>query len=224
MKELLNPIIFFPMLVQLLLAGAAIWYAIETRKLRMQNQLQIDISKKQHFLTVAPFLLIGLISKTKFQAEFEAHPEKFVKEPSEEEFKKKTDRIKHDIAEGSEFFFCNINNPTSKIARDAEVIVYNSNNRNFLLGQYGRAVIEEKQTEIIFVAGNPMSHQEVITAKIQAYPGIDKSKEPLFNYSDISYAIVLYRDIEGSNYAVKRPFVIDASGNITMWRTSFIIL
>ena len=87
MKELLEPANFFPMLVQLLLAGAAVWYAIETRRLRLQNRTQLNVAKKQHFLAVAPFLLVGLISKAKFTANFETNPQKFVKEPSEEEFK-----------------------------------------------------------------------------------------------------------------------------------------
>ncbi len=47
-------------LVQLLLAAAAIWYTIETRRLRFQNQDQMKLLKEQTRLSLAPYLVPDL--------------------------------------------------------------------------------------------------------------------------------------------------------------------
>jgi hypothetical protein len=210
--------------VQSILAIAAIWYTWETRKVRLQNQYLLNITTRQHLITVAPYLLIGVVPKSRFQADVESHPEKFIHEASQEEYDKKFQELRKQISGSPDFYFCTINNPTSKLARDVEVVLYNSENKNFLMGQEGKAIIAEKGTEILWVSGSAKSQQEVIDIKIDAFPELTRVHKELFEYSDVSYAVALFRDIEGSAYAVKRRYVIQANGNIVMWRTLFRML
>lgn len=49
-------------LVQLALVGAALWYTIETRKLRVLSESQMEMLRRQGRLFVAPLLVLGLFS------------------------------------------------------------------------------------------------------------------------------------------------------------------
>jgi len=213
-----------PLLVQLVLAGAALWYAIETRKYRIQGERQILAMKRQHFLTVAPFLLVGAVPKKKLQYDLEHHPENFLPPQPGQDPAQVKETLSKQLEGSPEFHICTVSNPTSKLARQVGTMLYSSQNKNFLRSQLGREVIAEKDTCQILIAGTPLSQIEAVDSLAKDYPGIAGIDVRLLKHEDVSYVLVLYRDIEGAVYAVKRAFNLNAEGDLIMGSSDFTIL
>ena len=224
MQELLRPEVILPLLVQIALAGTAFWYALETRKYRIQGEHQLSTMQKQHFLTVAPFLLVGAVPKSILENEIEHHPEKFVRPGSNVDLKEIQKQVRADLINKPDFFACGIQNPTSKLARQVEAMLYSAQNKHFIEGIHSKEVLSEKASDVLILASNPMNQQEAIESMRKSYPGIDKINSDLLPHDKKSYVVVFYRDIEGAVYAVKRPYRIDDDGDIGFSTSTFIIL
>ncbi len=224
MKELVQPEILIPLLIQTALAVAAFWYTIETRKYRLQSEQQLDTMRKQHFLTVAPFLLVGAIPKKKMEYDLEHHPEKFLPSGTEQDIKAAQKHIRSELMSKPEFYACAIQNPTSKLARQVEAILYSSQNKHFIEGVGSKEVVNENSSAVIMIAGDPLNQQEAVESMRKSFPGIVKINEDLLKHEKLSYVIVFYRDIEGAAYAVKRPYLLDEDGDLRMTTSSFMIL
>src|SRR2546421_18876 len=54
--------LWIPMVVNATLAALVVWYTLETRWLRQQNQEQLDLLKQQGIKSLAPFILPSLIN------------------------------------------------------------------------------------------------------------------------------------------------------------------
>ena len=64
MENLLKPEIFVPILLNVVLAATTIFYLLETRSMRKAMAHQLDMARRQHFVTTAPFVYVNSL-KTK---------------------------------------------------------------------------------------------------------------------------------------------------------------
>lgn len=61
MDNLLKLEIIVPILLNVVLAITTIFYLLETRSMRMAIAHQLDVAKRQHFVTTAPFVYMGIL-------------------------------------------------------------------------------------------------------------------------------------------------------------------
>src|SRR5690606_17003882 len=66
-------------------------------------------------------------------------------------------------------FFCQIHNPTSKVAIGVDAIHYNSESRNFISASRGLELIAEKSTESTMIIGKAMNQDEAIREARETY-------------------------------------------------------
>lgn len=59
MENLLKPEIIVPIFLNVVLAIATVFYLLETRSMRKTIAHQLDVAKRQHFVTTAPFVYAG---------------------------------------------------------------------------------------------------------------------------------------------------------------------
>ena len=200
-------------LVQLVLAGAAIWYTFETRRLRQENQEQLKLLKEQTRLSLAPFLVPGLIDVDLALAKQKVLDSKEIPEPKKRE-------MLANIASASIKFMCAIDNPSSKIGHHVNLWVYDSRTRSFLSGDFGKEWIAEKGRELIQVSA-PYFNTAEVSQQIREQYGSDVDFIfPLLTTEDVSYLVLLFRDIEGRLYAVKRGFQVEGQSNFGHYSSS----
>lgn len=61
MDSLLKPEIIVPILLNVILAATTIFYLLETRSMRKAMAHQVDVARRQHFVTTAPFVYAATI-------------------------------------------------------------------------------------------------------------------------------------------------------------------
>jgi hypothetical protein len=61
MENLLKPEIIVPILLNVVLAITTVFYLLETRSMRKAIAHQLDVAKRQHFVTTAPFVYMGTL-------------------------------------------------------------------------------------------------------------------------------------------------------------------
>lgn len=193
--------------IQGILAVVGLWYTIETRKLRLQSENQSKTAIRQKRLSIAPYLVVGVM-----------HPESFIDEDEDNEDKRKEFIAKlEESRKNDEFLYlATISNPTEKIAIQTNVYIFDNNKKSYLTGDIGHQVISAKDNEAMPVSKPYMTEEEVRKVINKDY---DLSNE--FNMAlkaiekDSSVIYLLYKDIEGYPYLVVRPFDIDDDGDFT---------
>lgn len=193
--------------VQLLLAGAAVWYAIETRRLRIQNSAQMDLLKNQTRLSVAPYLIPGLVD-----IDLAVWKQQIVDNDELSEEKKQEALTK--IADADIKFVCAVNNPTSKTPHHINIWIYDERTRSFLESDFGKEWIAEKDSEL-FQVSEPRFAKDEVEQRIQEQYG--EASAFMFRHLEVgdnSYVALVFRDMEGRIYLAKRYFVISKNNKI----------
>ncbi|MEZ5528426.1 MAG: hypothetical protein R3E57_00550 [Porticoccaceae bacterium] len=192
-----------PLIVQVALLAAALWYSWETRVIRLQNQKELNLLKKQGRLSLAPYLVPGcekidieqLIELISSNEELDA-----------EEKKEQIEAAKKEEV----FFYIQVDNPTSdKVGCQLRPIIYDPSTKSFILSDSGHAWISP-QAQGKFQATGPYYSKAQISEQLEGSYG-DEIKA-LLNNLDITdnegYVALFYRDIEGSLYLAKRAFKV----------------
>lgn len=194
-------------IVQLILAFTAIWYAFETRQLRLQNQGQLKLLKEQTRLSLVPYLVPGLMD-----VELNAL-KRMIKEDIELTEERKKEQLEK-AEKADVIFMCKVENPTSKTAHHIGLWVYDSRTRSFLECDFGKEWIAEKSNELFQISKPYLTPNEVRKSICKQYGSDIDFILPLIKFEDESYIITIFRDIERRLYAVKRPFNISNDGDI----------
>lgn len=63
MENFLKPEILVPILLNLVLAATTIFYLLETRSMRKAIAHQLDVARRQHFVTAAPFVYAAAVRR-----------------------------------------------------------------------------------------------------------------------------------------------------------------
>ena len=211
------------LVVQALLAVFALAYTIETRNLRKHSSSQLKVLERQHTVAVAPYLLVGLSPKAELIKDLKENPSKILEFPPEEIEAEAKNKIEL-LEEGdSNFYLCQITNPTSKIALDIEAIIYDSNTKNFTLSDEGLIAIGEKESELVSAEIGPLTDKEVIKATKEAYPDIGNEIDSLITYEDSSYIFLIFKDIEQGLYGIKREFSVGEDGECSLYDNRLIV-
>lgn len=188
--------------VQLGIVGAAIWYSVETRALRMQNLSEIRLLTKQGRLSLAPFLVPGAHKLTK--EELEEMIDADERATAEEKQKRKMDARKEEV-----FFIVQVDNPSDKVGSRLYPYIYDPLTKSFLTPDHGKEWIKPRDKESFQVTG-PYFTREQVVEEIKARYG-DTVSSLLTEFEtpkDYGYLALFFQDIEGTIYLSKRPFVL----------------
>lgn len=110
-------------------------------------------------------------------------------------------------------FVVAVNNPTSKTGHNLNAWIYDSRTKNFLESDTGEEWIAEKDLSY-FTMSPPYFSDEETKSRIRAVFGTDVDFAlQLIDMGEKSYILLVFRDIEGRVYAVKRHFQIDKDGD-----------
>ena len=208
-------------IVQLFLACVALWSMLESRKLRLHAIAQLDVARRQHIIAVAPYLLVGAIPKDQLLREISKNPGAALSLGKGENPDGVIRNIKDDVLTvGQDVFFCEMTNPTSKIALGVEAVHYNSKSKTFIESEEGLETLGEGSTGRLWIAGKSMTVVEARESVVKSVGNSPKIQQLITQDSD-SYVVVFFRDIEGSAYAVKRAYVIDREGDFGFKKATF---
>ena len=142
--------------VQLILAGVALWSMIEARKLRLHAVAQLGVVRRQHRVAVAPYLLVGATSKDQFLMEIAKDPAIALDPGKWENTDVAIRNLEVDFKKaGQDIFFCEMTNPTSKIALGIEAVHYNALSRNFIESAEGLETLGEGRSGRLWIAEKP---------------------------------------------------------------------
>src|SRR5205085_5512976 len=143
--------------IQLLLAIAAIWYTVETRRLRLQSKDQMNLMENQskllkdqlhlyedqtHLLrdqsrlSIAPYLSPGLVDIDLQELKKKTLEDKDL---STEERRERLNTIENSDVK----FMCSVQNTSSKIPYNLNVYIYDVRTRSFLQNDYSQEYIKE---------------------------------------------------------------------------------
>lgn len=193
-----------------LLAVIALWYTVETRKLRLQNQEQLSLLMKQVRLSVAPYIHVTLLN---FQTALELLREEG-KVPTEEPARNRFEEgLREKFSQPKVKFISKISNKSSKLALHLRVYVFDCRSKTFFRSDWGRTVLAEHESIEMEILSEGVS-LEVIRKEMEAKYG---EPNDLFHRSlnadcQASYILAFFKDIEGSSYVVKREFDINKDG------------
>jgi hypothetical protein len=203
------------------LALIALWYTLETRKLRIQNQVQLELLAKQARLSLAPYLHVSLLNLESTLLIF-GDEGKIPK--TEDEKLKLTNALRERFSKPNLKFICKISNKSTKLATTIRVYVFDCKARTFFRSAWGRTVLSEKETDDLEISNDAVS-LDVIKQELQDKYGESNNffNQQLTTDCPSSYTIVFYKDIEGNPYAVKREYEIDSGRIITEKRNTMLL-
>lgn len=207
-----SDLVLFAIVVQIVLAVAAFWYAWETRRMRLQNAEQMDLLRRQARLTVAPFLLVGMLPTDPRMLREHVEQEGSMDEEKRGAALKLIEALGEGIAKEKLRFIAAVHNPTQKVALQANAYVYDHQHKSYLEGYVGKEVLAAASKETIPI-GEPYYDRKGIIQAIQRDYGPDSSfalrwLEP----GDTSFLAFFFRDLEGRLYLIRREFGIDSAG------------
>ncbi|WP_123658817.1 hypothetical protein [Salinisphaera japonica] len=204
------------LVVQIALAGAALWYTLETRRLRIQNSEEIKVLLNQGRVALAPFLVPG-VKRLNVQ---ELHELISSDEDLDEAEKEKR---KDFAANADVFFVVQVDNPTAdKIGCQLQPYIYDPSTKSFLIPDHGKAWISPRESEHIQVTGPYVTLEKVQSSLSEHY---GESAENLVKHLDApdeaGYIALFFQDIEGTLYLSKREFAL--SDGETLHRTTRLV-
>lgn len=193
--------------VQLGLVITAIWYAWETRTIRLQHEKQFELLKKQVKLTNVPYLVPGILDVDAIRAKKQIQEDK---ELSQEEKKKRTEEMSRDTVK----FTVGVHNPTTIVGRYLRIWIYDKRTQSFMKAGVGVEFISEKETEQ-FVVRDTYYDVDKVKEQMSSYYEVDMefAKDEI-TLGDESYLVLVYMDIEGTPYMVKRGFEPGTNGDV----------
>lgn len=218
-------ITWLPILVNVVLALLVIWYTLETRWLRKQNQEQLELLKQQGIKSLAPFILPSIINySTKLKQWVDASPiidkEYLERELQREEFKQ---GVK---------YLGNAENLTDNLALNVQLYVFEAESQTFLKGlqdsafmrrdspQPRKMFIDEWSKSLEFVTtptetkveieDKPFSGDVLKRNLSERYaPHQEWLMNEIMRDVTSSFILAVYTDVEGNPYFVRRRFHVD---------------
>jgi hypothetical protein len=194
-------------LIQATLAIAAVWYTVETRRLRKQNEAQMALLRTQMSLSIAPYLVPGILD-----VEMREVRSRIVSDTKLTQ--KERDEKLATLDAGEVKFLCGVKNPTTKVPHHCELWVYDQRTKSYLLCDAGKEWIAEKEAETFMVSGPYFSYEDVIEQVLERYGDAGSWAHPHFAAGDDSFIVLMYQDLEGRLYVSKRRFNIRSDGSV----------
>jgi hypothetical protein len=103
---------------------------------------------------------------------------------------------------------CLLENASNKISIDISVLIYNARTKSFLNSRGTIAILPEKEEQSLKITLPYKSAEEARVRIIERYGIVAQSVADALEIETRSYALVIFRDIEGRVYSTRRKFSI----------------
>lgn len=205
------------MVVQAVLAIAALWYAWETRGLNKKAAEQIEVSRRQMRLRMAPTIQAA-VEPTPSQDTLIERMEAYEEEQDEPLSQERREQIQT-LAEQTRFGV-QLRNVSDRVPRYLTGVVYDYENRNFLRTQR-RELLEPGQTSIVATLPEAMNESEIRDWLDDEYgEAAGPTVQSHLEHRDTSYILVFYEDVESNLYTYRQDFELDDEGDVRYTRRS----
>ncbi len=194
-------IALFGIIVQFILAVVGVWYAWETRRLRQSGETQIALLREQGQSSLKPYIFPTIRLFDKEKRKIAIQEDKTISDIQ------KQDRIS-DLEEDDTQFLCLLENASNKISIDISVLIYDARTRSFLNARGTIAILPEKAEQSLKITLPYKSAEEAWVRIIERYGIVAQSVADALEIETRSYALVIFRDIEGRVYSMRRKFSI----------------
>ncbi len=219
------PDILIPCLIQCALAILAGVYTIEARRQRKQSEAQVLAANKQHFVSTAPYLLVGVITKARMKLQYATDAESMLGQFPPEKWEEARAELGKMLDAPGDFMGVTVTSPTDRLAIHIGAFVYRSSAKHYLRPVQSVELLSRGDHYTIPLQMDPALTREQVLAQIRAdYPNVRSIPEELTAASKHSYSIAVFQDIEGAVYAIRRPFHPQEDGDIGMSQSSFFVL
>lgn len=203
MKERLKYLV--PIFVQLVLAVAAIWYSLETRSVRKQNDKMVNLEREQLRLSIVPDLLLGIM-----EFSVEVKPILIEEILTDETIDEQEKRRRLEMLEEADVKFVALtrNLTPTVAAHHVNAYVFDAEHRSFLVCDFGKEVVEGDTKEMFQISGPFMSLKEIQETMTFQYGSRCEFIFQQLQMEKDSYVLVVFKDLGGRIYAVTRMFRI----------------
>ena len=199
----------------LCLVVVGICYTVETRRMRIAAESEMEMFKKQFQYSMMPDLYPSVASKkfvTKLVMDGKITQQFEKKDLTKEELVK---FIKHYVA---------IENVGNRCAYDAYLYLYNSDTKSFMKAPTCKVyVTPEKPTTVIFTDDKIyyITKSDIVKEVKKQYNINIDSVDNYLKLKDKNCLFLFYKDIQGKVYLRTRGFVSDDEGNVIHVNTDF---
>lgn len=226
-----NALTVIAICVNVALAVIAWIYTRETRRLREQNQDQLDLLKQQGIKSLAPFILPSVINLATKMRELKKSS------PIIQDGKFVEDEARRQLGQGVKYSGT-VENLTDNLALNVRMYVFESESGTFLKGSYGcpflhrpspqpvQMKIDAGQNAIEFI---PKPSEVKIELKDKPFasdllkaefendysPNDQWLMREIMSDTSVSFILAIYTDVEGNPYVVRRRFDVDGQNIIT---------
>ena len=202
-------------LLQIVIAGGAIWLAIETGRLRKKTQEQVEAFKLQGRLSLVPYFTLGGI-KTQGQS-IDDVLKGAATWLSGDVTEKKVELLILQEQGKAPDFVCLATNHSNQIAVKCTAFIYHQATQEYYRCRTSRDVIRGK-TDIIFAFyEHTKIPKRLVDEVAEEYgtQGVRLLKKMPTVPTNKSYFLLFFQDIENRIYCTKKDFVYDDKG--AMW-------
>jgi len=193
--------------VQVVLAVAAIWYSLETRCVRKQNEGMLELLSEEARISVAPDLITGIRA---YDETWESELKSLIINDTS-----LTNRQREESLSGLEtykdilIFVGKVANISDNIAHNVNLYVYDVEHKSFLGSWSGKELMEGGAEEKFFVVKPYLFLEEIKDDLTSSYGGKCEFIFKQLAMGNQSYVLTVYTDVAGRVYASKRLFKIE---------------
>ncbi|MDP1991892.1 MAG: hypothetical protein Q8K00_12825 [Syntrophales bacterium] len=193
-------------LIQLILIGLVTWYAIETHKLQVVSDRQLNLLERQHAIQSTPVLQIL------FKPEDPQITQQIVQKASS----------RHDIRtpDNSTLWTPILISHTDQIARDITTVWFNKVTQSYIWSG-GYMPVFSKYTQVmgknqlsLGTIGVPVTAEFLRKYLSDLYNGCSRCIDDSIDNTSESFVAVYYVDSLGTPYVLKQPYAIGSVGII----------
>ena len=185
------------------LGSVALWYTIETRRMRLEAAKQVRIFRDQYRLTVAPF--VG--------ASIRILPaEEYTSRVKEDDFlgPKSKKRLLDRSTDSVSRLACIWSNPTDELARNLYGWYYSTSHASFLELVHGQEWLAKGDHVEILVSDEHRTEDQVKKRIKVLFGDAALFAMPMIKPTDAPYVFMLFQDLLGRVYFYQRSYECDA--------------
>ena len=196
-----------PNVIQAVLAGAAIWYTIETRRYRRHSELQLRLLQEQDRLRRQPALIVGV--KRWAEEAIVGFLRTQMHMTSEAEIQERLGRCRA----REPILVCTVRNVRESPPVDVKAILFDPVKQRFLLSDQGSDIIPQGESVTYTFTDREETCLELIRRLQEESRGyrflaahLEGSTEP--------FVAVVFKDVAGQEYLFQRPYSVQEAGGI----------
>lgn len=192
------------LLVQFFILVAVVFYAVESRRLRIQTETQVSLLQRQDRTSGTPSLVAGL---TEFDP---AERKRWIDYDSNMPASERKIALER-LAKKKPKFSVIVSNYSNPIAQNLQAVLYDASTRSFLICDEGKEVLSAQSSDTFDFASPYKSASEAADWIVDRYGSAAAYIRDLVTVQNLGYIAIIFQDAQGRTYFLQRSFDKPAS-------------